>query len=216
LFSNSITFSIPLLLCSVNYQYYEGIALVVVSCYNSVSKEYTYYEELFMKETTDPLESLTNNKIVEWETLRSVIYIRDNGNCWVCGNFTKLYNYDCGHIIDRCKGGSSLPDNVAVMHELCNNIKPRHVSIDDAIKWRDWFRTEFKELQRTGDIDVLKKLIASYFEDRPELQDVKLLKRKVRFIPEELREAVSILSKRLGFPYSTVLHYAREIQAIKF
>jgi len=72
----------------------------------------------------------------EWQQLRSDIYIRDKGICWVCNLFVDLADYDLGHLIDRCNGGKLTYDNLAVMHSVCNASKPRHSTLEEAIKWR--------------------------------------------------------------------------------
>lgn len=71
-----------------------------------------------------------------WLSLRSDIYLRDKGICWVCHNFTNLEDYDLGHLVDRCNGGHDGYDNLAVMHKVCNLSKPLHNTLEEAIKWR--------------------------------------------------------------------------------
>jgi hypothetical protein len=72
----------------------------------------------------------------EWLKLRSAIYIRDRGICWVCNGFVKLLEYDLGHLVDRCMGGTDTIDNVAVMHKKCNLAKPLHATLEEALKWK--------------------------------------------------------------------------------
>ena len=71
-----------------------------------------------------------------WEWLRSEIYIRDRGICWVCNGFSTLKDYQLGHLIDRSNGGNDVIDNCAVMHKQCNISKPRHKSLEEAATWR--------------------------------------------------------------------------------
>ena len=71
-----------------------------------------------------------------WGELRSNVYIRDKGICWVCNCFVKLEDYDLGHLIDRCNGGHDDYDNLAVMHKSCNLSKPFHQTLEEAVKWR--------------------------------------------------------------------------------
>ena len=71
-----------------------------------------------------------------WQVLRSNIYIRDKGICWICNTFVDLKDYDLGHIKDRCNGGHDDYDNLAVMHESCNLAKPRHQTLEEALKWK--------------------------------------------------------------------------------
>ena len=41
-----------------------------------------------------------------------------------------------GHLIDKCNGGLDSPDNLVVMHHFCNTHKPRHESIEQAMRWK--------------------------------------------------------------------------------
>lgn len=76
------------------------------------------------------------NEPISWSRLRSDIYIRDKGMCWICNTFVKLDDYDLGHIIDRCNGGHDDYDNLAVMHKPCNLSKPMHLTLEEALKWK--------------------------------------------------------------------------------
>ncbi len=71
-----------------------------------------------------------------WPKLRSDIYLRDKGMCWVCNTFVNLEDYDLGHLIDRCNGGHDDYDNLAVMHKPCNLAKPHHTSLEECLKWK--------------------------------------------------------------------------------
>lgn len=71
-----------------------------------------------------------------WLKMRSDIYIRDKGICWVCNTFVDLDQYDLGHLVDRCNDGTDTYDNLTVMHKLCNLSKPRHNTLEEAMKWR--------------------------------------------------------------------------------
>jgi hypothetical protein len=69
--------------------------------------------------------------------LRRAIYKRDKGICWVCHEFVEFdKDYDLGHIIDKCNGGSYEPTNLTVMHHKCNLSKPEHKTIEEAIRWQ--------------------------------------------------------------------------------
>jgi len=72
----------------------------------------------------------------DWLILRSNIYLRDKGMCWVCNTFVNLDEYDLGHLIDRCNGGHDAYDNLTVMHKSCNLSKPRHETLEEAMKWK--------------------------------------------------------------------------------
>lgn len=65
----------------------------------------------------------------EWKSLRSNVYIRDKGICWVCNEFTELPDYDLGHLVDKCMGGWDDYDNLSVMHTRCNLSKPHHEAV---------------------------------------------------------------------------------------
>lgn len=69
--------------------------------------------------------------------LRRDIYRRDKGICWVCNTFVDYdIDYDLGHLIERCNGGEFAADNLTVMHHKCNLSKPRHNTIEEAVKWQ--------------------------------------------------------------------------------
>jgi hypothetical protein len=72
----------------------------------------------------------------DWQMLRSDIYVRDKGICWICNTFVELKDYDLGHLIDRCNNGEDSYDNLAVMHKSCNLSKPKHTSLEEAMKWK--------------------------------------------------------------------------------
>lgn len=95
-----------------------------------------------------------------WEWLRSEIYIRDKGICWVCNEFTLLKDYQLGHIIDRTNNGADALDNCAVMHKVCNNTKPRHKSIEEASRWRltpkKISHTSYQETIENSQLTLLK------------------------------------------------------------
>ena len=76
------------------------------------------------------------NDTMSWQALRSDIYIRDKGICWICNTFVDLRDYDLGHLVDRCNGGHDDYDNLAVMHKSCNNSKPYHSTLEEAVKWK--------------------------------------------------------------------------------
>lgn len=78
-------------------------------------------------------ESIGNE---QWLKLRSDIYIRDKGICWICNEFVDLRDYDLGHLIDRCNGGHDDYDNLAIMHHSCNLSKPRHTTLEEAMRWK--------------------------------------------------------------------------------
>lgn len=73
---------------------------------------------------------------ITWQSLRSEVYIRDRGICWICNTFVILEDYDLGHLIDRTNGGIDEITNLAVMHRHCNHIKPLHKTLEDALKWK--------------------------------------------------------------------------------
>ncbi len=81
----------------------------------------------------------------QWDWLRSAIYLRDNGICWVCNKFVLLRDYDLGHLIDRCNGGNDAIDNCAVMHKRCNGGKPTHTTLEEATKWRLTHQFSYQE-----------------------------------------------------------------------
>lgn len=72
-----------------------------------------------------------------WKVMRRLIYLRDDGICWGCGAVTTWPSFQLGHLIDRMIGGFDIPENLAVMCDLCNTIKPLTFTIEEAVAWRD-------------------------------------------------------------------------------
>jgi len=87
-----------------------------------------------------------NQSDADWQTLRSEIYNRDNGMCWICNKFVELQDYELGHLVDRCNGGQDIYENLAVMHKGCNNSKPKHYTLEEAIVWK--LRTRYLATER--------------------------------------------------------------------
>ncbi len=73
---------------------------------------------------------------LKYSVAKSEIYIRDKGLCWICGEFVILQDYHLGHLLDRVNGGSFTYDNLAVMHQKCNLSKPKHMTIEEALRWK--------------------------------------------------------------------------------
>lgn len=71
-----------------------------------------------------------------WDKMRQLIYERDNGVCWACGDHVPWELYDLGHIVDRVCGGLDVPENLAVMCRACNQFKPLHETREEAERWR--------------------------------------------------------------------------------
>ena len=72
-----------------------------------------------------------------WGAIRSRIWQRDRGVCQVCRERIPTVDYECGHIVDRCAGGSDLDDNLVVMCISCNRFKPVHASRAEYDAWVD-------------------------------------------------------------------------------
>ena len=70
-----------------------------------------------------------------WAKMRRLIFLRDDGICWGCGNVVDWEYYELGHIVDRLMGGLDVPDNLAVMCVLCNRNKPFHRTREQAEHW---------------------------------------------------------------------------------
>lgn len=70
-----------------------------------------------------------------WYKMRSVIFVRDNGVCQICGTELEWEFYECSHIVDRCAGGSDLPSNLVAGCNVCNRWKPIHESRSEYVEW---------------------------------------------------------------------------------
>lgn len=75
----------------------------------------------------------------DWKKYRPLVYKRDKGICWVCGSHVIKKDYHLGHIIDNCVGGKIDMSNLTVMHEKCNLSKPLHLTMQEALKWREFY-----------------------------------------------------------------------------
>lgn len=75
--------------------------------------------------------------VPSWSKLRALVWHRDQGICWGCGDVVPFDELQLGHLIDRVEGGPDLPENLAVMCERCNmTTKPLHRTIAEAEAWR--------------------------------------------------------------------------------
>jgi hypothetical protein len=90
------------------------------------------YPIVYPKQTT---LTLANTRPRSWNLLRSQIFLRDKGICWICKRLIPLNEYEMGHLIDKCNEGSDDYDNLAAMHKKCNNAKPLHKTIEEHITW---------------------------------------------------------------------------------
>jgi 5-methylcytosine-specific restriction endonuclease McrA len=72
-----------------------------------------------------------------WFDLRNDVYERDEGICQVCQRPVSYPKFQVGHIVDRYMGGSDTLDNVVVMCERCNTLKPYHRSKEEYGEWFD-------------------------------------------------------------------------------
>ncbi len=147
-----------------------------------------------------------------WLMLRSDIYIRDKGICWVCNMFVNLKDYDLGHLIDRIKGGQDAYENLAVMHHHCNITKPRHTTLEEAMKWKltPKYLMRRHTIQKTTSVETEIKLpipIISVIDSTPLkyediiLRNSKLHKvnhrpfRKPKLSPQDLEAAEQLVSE---------------------
>lgn len=60
---------------------------------------------------------------------------RDRGICHVCSQAIHVDEYWCGHIVDRCVGGSDDASNLVVQCALCNYHKPVHETPEQYQEW---------------------------------------------------------------------------------
>ncbi len=139
-----------------------------------------------------------NQTAANWQTLRSEIYNRDNGMCWVCNRFVELKDYDLGHLVDRCNGGQDVYENLAVMHKQpCNVSKPKHNTLEEAIIWK--LRTRYLTMERPtalfGDAPAPKAYSYPKIKSQP-----KTIPQAIAGDNELKLEAIRLLSQILGTP----------------
>lgn len=102
---------------------------------------------------------------MNWDELRSVIYRRDRGICWVCNTPVNLKDYDLGHLVDRTNGGADEVTNLTVMHRHCNHIKPLHNSLEETLKWKLSLNIVFDDRSLTIDQPKIKQEIIKVIKD---------------------------------------------------
>jgi 5-methylcytosine-specific restriction endonuclease McrA len=77
------------------------------------------------------------SKQKSWDSKRAEVYLRDNGVCDICTIHLRFEDFECGHIVDRCCGGSDDLDNLVVMCTLCNRvIKDLHETKEEYERWK--------------------------------------------------------------------------------
>jgi len=71
-----------------------------------------------------------------WNELRNAVWKRDKGICSICKFRIEWNDYECGHIVDRCCGGTDELVNLTVMCTFCNRIiKELHETKEDYEQW---------------------------------------------------------------------------------
>jgi hypothetical protein len=55
--------------------------------------------------------------------------------CQVCGDALEWQEYECGHIIDCCVGGSDRLSNLVCMCIVCNRLKPLTETRAEYMAW---------------------------------------------------------------------------------
>lgn len=82
--------------------------------------------------------------------VRAFVYERDGGMCQVCNKKIEFGNFDCGHIVDESRGGSSDLGNIVAMCKVCNLVKPEHKTREE---YFEWVKSGKWNVDRTPDID---------------------------------------------------------------
>ncbi len=73
---------------------------------------------------------------LNWSNKREIVYERDNGICHICGKHVPWEDYNCGHIVDRCCGGSDRLSNLVCMCAYCNDVmKDCHETREQYVEW---------------------------------------------------------------------------------
>ena len=73
--------------------------------------------------TTTPPQNTYDPQRMFSSAQRSVIYLRDQGICQICREFTTLDRYDCDHIVPYSLGGATTVDNGQCTCQTCNRSK---------------------------------------------------------------------------------------------
>jgi 5-methylcytosine-specific restriction endonuclease McrA len=80
-------------------------------------------------------EAALRGTTLSWDQTRQLIWERDGGVCQVCGDAIEWREYECGHIIDRCVGGSDRLSNLVCMCIVCNRLKPLTKTRAEYLAW---------------------------------------------------------------------------------
>lgn len=78
---------------------------------------------------------LRNKRDAAFRKTRLLVWERDGPICQVCREEIDMDYYECGHKIDRVCGGSDDPENLVVMCNLCNRLKPLTDTLEEYEAW---------------------------------------------------------------------------------
>jgi hypothetical protein len=126
------------------------------------------------------LDLQSTGRPIGWDTLRELVWERDSHVCQVCGlNMREIKAwYDCGHIIDRSRGGADELDNLVVMCVYCNQNKPLHTSKEEYEQWLRsgyWFTSNFKAVKEQIE-PQLEKIRQKYPEEDTDVDYDRLMR----------------------------------------
>jgi hypothetical protein len=107
--------------------------------------------------------------ILSWDQTRQLIWERDGRVCQVCGDSITWQQYECGHIIDRCVGGSDRPSNLVCMCIVCNRLKPLTETRAEYMAWAhqdgpamEIARNVIESLRKEGKLAEVMETFGSY------------------------------------------------------
>jgi hypothetical protein len=106
---------------------------------------------------------------LSWDHTRQLIWDRDGGVCQVCGDALEWQEYECGHIIDRCVGGSDRPLNLVCMCIVCNRLKPLTETRAEYMAWArqdgpamEMAKNVIESLKKEGKLAEVMEAFGSY------------------------------------------------------
>jgi 5-methylcytosine-specific restriction protein A len=104
---------------------------------------------------------------LNWKNTRKLVWDRDGGTCQVCKRKIEYENYECGHVIDRARGGSDDSSNLVLMCGACNVHKPLHSTVEEYKEWVSsgfWESEALQHLRDTGFSEENVQRVKSIFE----------------------------------------------------
>lgn len=111
-------------------------------------------------ETLHEIASTKKKKRVQFgSTMRNLVYTRDKGKCYLCGEFISYDNFTIDHVVPLDKGGDNTVDNLRCCCGRCNIMKGNQ-SLDEFHK--RIVGIAFNHIKEASDKKEYEKIDAMY------------------------------------------------------